>query len=478
MGAFFLRRRFLKRIGVLGVLSLAAYLLIVVFNRPSSEKQNLTSPSDPESPESQNSQSHKIDAKKKDENKETSKVDKKHLHTKSEKTIEPSSDKTHLSFTPKTAKVLDPPHSSENLESVVTNTNIYSSEPDITEGSKMPEKLENSLENTETKNGPKRPKPNKELIKSRISEDAILDKMKMNLIRETDKENLEDLVKPEIILKEAIGPVRYLTDKKAPVLIGAKLIVIAREKSGFPVLQQFLNSRNDFFEHGEPPSITNPQETNLNLHIVPNLLNCVLDPELLKDYDTRILTGFGRTPYFQEQCLLDSSSICSDPISYEKSCRRYGNQILRSKEMSLELLEKLLEENQDVKAVFIVRDPRATLRDKQQKEVHEICSRVLADLKYSAELEGKFPGQFVAKRFEVLARYPRNETLKLLGSLNLETAIDLDLYIESIEGWSPEKNPVSKINSWKQKLNIQQIKTIESQCLDTLSRLEYPILAI
>ena len=32
---------------------------------------------------------------------------------------------------------------------------------------------------------------------------------------------------------------------------------------------------------------------------------------------------------------------------------RYGNQILRSKEMSLELLEKLLEENQDVKAVFI-----------------------------------------------------------------------------------------------------------------------------
>lgn len=33
----------------------------------------------------------------------------------------------------------------------------------------------------------------------------------------------------------------------------------------------------------------------------------------------------------------------------------------------------------------------------------------------------------------------------------------------SIEGWSPEKNPVSKINSWKQKLNIQQIKTIESQ---------------
>ena len=174
MTNFLFFRRFLKRIGVLGVLSLAAYLLIVVFNRPSSEKQNLTSPSDPES---ENSQSHKIDAKKKDENKETSKVDKKHLHTKSEKTIEPSSDKTHLSFTPKTAKVLDPPHSSENLESVVTNTNIYSSEPDITEGSKMPEKLENSLENTETKNGPKRPKPNKELIKSRISEDAILGKI-------------------------------------------------------------------------------------------------------------------------------------------------------------------------------------------------------------------------------------------------------------------------------------------------------------
>ena len=32
--------------------------------------------------------------------------------------------------------------------------------------------------------------------------------------------------------------------------------------------------------------------------------------------------------------------------------------------------------------------------------------------------------------FKVLARYPRNETLKLLGALNLETVIDLDLYME------------------------------------------------
>ena len=159
---------------MLGVLSLAAYLLILIFNPPSSDKQNITSPSHPKSP---NSQSHKTDAKNKNENKETSKADKKqHLHTKSEEKIEPSND---LIFTPKTAKVLDPSHSSENLESVVPNTNINSSEPEITEKSKMPEKLKNSLENTETKNGPKRPKPNKELIKSRISEDAILGKLQI-----------------------------------------------------------------------------------------------------------------------------------------------------------------------------------------------------------------------------------------------------------------------------------------------------------
>ena len=43
-----------------------------------------------------------------------------------------------------------------------------------------------------------------------------------------------------------------------------------------------LYPRNDFFQHGEPPSILPEGGLDPNLHIIPNLLNCVLDPELLK----------------------------------------------------------------------------------------------------------------------------------------------------------------------------------------------------
>jgi len=251
-----------------------------------------------------------------------------------------------------------------------------------------------------------------------------------------------------------------------------KLIVIAREKSGFPVLRQFFNEETNFFLHGESPS---------DLSRLPNLLNCILDPNTVNNFEREVAGKFGRTPYFQKHCLLDSGAVCSDPLSYEKVCSRFQHQIVKSGGMSLEFVEQLLEENTDIKVVFLVRDPRGVMGGKPVKQVKTFCQNLLNDLKQSSVLERKFPGEFVLARFEVLAREPLIETTNLLKTLKVpDNLIKLQHrgQTDSSEGWSMDKNPMQRINSWKQKLNINQIKAIENQCLETLSRLEYPILAI
>jgi len=299
--------------------------------------------------------------------------------------------------------------------------------------------------------------------------DAIISKMEKSMLKDQPKNQTKMRRKFEELIKSHIGGVRYRTDAKDEVpAMRVKIIVVAAKGAGFPVLAQFFNEETSFFQHGDPPH---------DAYTVANLLNCVLDPPTIVGFEERIGGEFGKTPYFRKECLLQSGAICTDPLSYEKACAKHNHQIIRSKNMSLEFANILLEENTDIKIIFLVRDPRASLKDKSLAEMKSICHKLHSDLKYSSHLESKHAGRFVVARYEVLAREPTTETENLAKALNITFAHTDTPLPHSEHSWSPVKNPMSKINKWKQKLNIKQIKKIETQCLDTLTRLEYPILA-
>ena len=59
-----------------------------------------------------------------------------------------------------------------------------------------------------------------------------------------------------------------------------KLLVIAREGAGFPVLGQFLTKELGVFEHGEPP---------MEVAVVGNLFNCILSPEMVANFGEQVL---------------------------------------------------------------------------------------------------------------------------------------------------------------------------------------------
>ena len=47
---------------------------------------------------------------------------------------------------------------------------------------------------------------------------------------------------------------------------------------------------------------------------------------------------------------------------------------------------------------------------------------------------------------------------------------------KDIEAWSERKNSPAKVNSWKTGLTSSELKMIESDCGETLSKMEYQLL--
>ena len=166
----------------------------------------------------------------------------------------------------------------------------------------------------------------KSMLKAAVKEEG--ERARLPILPDSNNQKSR-LPKPGEILQEAVGPAGRVESHLASSQPAMKLLVIAREGSGFPVLGQFLTKDNGIFEHGEP---------SMEVSVVGNLFNCILSPEMVITFDQQVqrcfhpsrffiishrtfhcqVKGhFGDSPYFREECLLDSQAVCSDPLSYE-----------------------------------------------------------------------------------------------------------------------------------------------------------------
>jgi len=306
-------------------------------------------------------------------------------------------------------------------------------------------------------------------------EGDLMARMEKSMLKAAMKEEHERarLPKPQEILQEAVGPAGRVEPQPASSQPAMKLLVIAREGVGFPVLGQFLTKEIGVFEHGEPP---------MEVAVVSNLFNCILSPEMVATFKQQVAGRFGESPYFREECLLDSQAVCSDPLSYESMCSRRPHQLLLSRNYPLSFVRKLLEDNEDLRVIFLIRDPRGTVthdgqpRGKHQLQIDSFCSNLLDDLLKAEELATLHPRRFAKAMYETLATRPLVEVTKLLSSLGLPLSLSSGLQGGDKMDWSKDGNSVQKVNGWKASLGGVHLQKIENQCLEVLSRLEYPLL--
>ena len=189
-----------------------------------------------------------------------------------------------------------------------------------------------------------------------------LSKMEKSMQKDDAKvaPDLVKLPKPRDMLANAIGPVSKVSNSlHLSTFKTSKFIVMSRENTGYPVLGQFFTEANGFFEHGELLSE--------NTEVIGNLLNCILAPEIVNNFQNLANTAFGKTRYFTRTCLQESDSICDDPLSYEHKCSKYPFSILRTKHYSFSLMKLMLTLSEDINIIYLVRDPRGVLHHSQAK---------------------------------------------------------------------------------------------------------------
>ena len=142
------------------------------------------------------------------------------------------------------------------------------------------------------------------LAKTRDREADLMDRMEKSMLKAAVKEEGERarlpllpdsnnqkcrLPKPGEILQEAVGPAGRVESHLASSQPAMKLLVVAREGSGFPVLGQFLTKNNGIFEHGEP---------SMEVSVVGNLFNCILSPEMVITFDQQVQRCFHPSRFF------------------------------------------------------------------------------------------------------------------------------------------------------------------------------------
>ena len=301
----------------------------------------------------------------------------------------------------------------------------------------------------------------------------VLSKMEKKMKQDEPKidSDFAKLPSPQEMLNNVRGPVPMLrhhhllqTSYKR-----AKILVIAREHTGFPVLGQFFTPENDFFEHGEPPE---------KLETVQNLLNCILVPDLVNNFHTLVSSSdFGDSSYFRQRCLQDSDSVCDDPLSYENKCSSFSHQVIRSKHFSTNFVSELLSETEDINVVYLVRDPRAVLK-KSKLRPQQLCSQLSQEWDVALHLKSMYPSRFIIARYEELAVTPVTEVINLMKYFDDSWNISLTNNEAQDQDWSVKRNSLQQVNNWKSSMDASQLNSIENACSATLSKMEYQSLGV
>jgi hypothetical protein len=134
------------------------------------------------------------------------------------------------------------------------------------------------------------------------------------------------------------------------------------------------------FQHGEPSltaAANASSSSSVIIHLLTNLLNCVLQPEILTHWDQEISGDFGAAI---RHCHSGEQTSCKDPLAYEAACAREGlprRGILHARRVDLTTARALLQVNSDVRILYVIGATKGKLAGGEEEGVCENLSREL-----------------------------------------------------------------------------------------------------
>lgn len=117
--------------------------------------------------------------------------------------------------------------------------------------------------------------------------------------------------------------------------------------------------------------------------------------------------------------------------------------VIKTIRLNLNSVEALLESDDDIRVIHLVRDPRAIihsrwslLRVKQpiyplQSSMNELCVQIAHDLHVYQRLRGKYKNNLFQLKYEDLATHPQKMVKQLYKFVNLHYSQYIDAWIEN-----------------------------------------------
>lgn len=269
-------------------------------------------------------------------------------------------------------------------------------------------------------------------------------------------------------------------------------IIITTWRTGSTFLGEILNTMPGNFYHFEPlldfgvKTIRGPPHDAQAIYNLKQLLNCNYsnltayldfghDHDFLFSYNTRLW----------RYCLL-YPEYCSNPKFLTPFCNLFPLQSMKIVRLRLALAEQLLEDhNLNVRIVYLVRDPRATIQSRKRCEwcpgnpdcdhIPNVCDDLVSDYYAATNLSMRYSQRFKVFRYEELSLNPFRITEDILNFYGLPFDGKVRSFLESHTVsdigsiYSTYRNSKSTPFRWMNELTIKEIDSIQTSCSKAMS---------
>ncbi|KAK8743580.1 hypothetical protein OTU49_001139 [Cherax quadricarinatus] len=282
-----------------------------------------------------------------------------------------------------------------------------------------------------------------------------------------------------------------------------RVLLVTTWRSGSTFLGQVLANHPGVFHHYEPFSsrgvrqVRSGRDAFQAQQLLHRLMDCQFagQDEYLNYTRSHPEDMLGHNKVVWDACHNGpNANACFNATFLTKACQMFPIQLVKTVRLRLNLTQLFLnDEKMNMKVVFLVRDPRATMSsrynsvswcsDKPDCSSPEVlCSDLQADLKVATALKQLYPQRFTMVKYEDLATDPQPQINNLMNFLGLEFSQEIARYVEEHtqvdvnSPWSTKRKSSDRVSMWKKQLPLQEVHTIQNACESVLKTLKYEVI--
>lgn len=272
-------------------------------------------------------------------------------------------------------------------------------------------------------------------------------------------------------------------------------IIFGSKRTGSTFLGDFLSTVPATYYHFEPFNFlkfNEAEHTELTVKYLKNIIRCNFSSKEAEEH-----INFKKHWEFNHQlysfCQTEQlNSLCRNITFREAFCNIFPRQLMKLVRARITMAEPLLADKElNVRALLLVRDPRAVYLSRQDFEncslhpecycMETYCKFLSEDYKNAALLQKKFPHKLKVLRFEDLANNTSGMAQELLSFFQLPHDEELDEFLASHTNhtfggrFSTFRNTKDVLSNWMRHLNISVINEIQYVCADAMKVFGYKL---